>query len=113
MQPFLLTWLPLDLLKASAPSGIIMVASKGLTGYPNLDIKFDNFQGILKFSLQHACDHSKLARLVFNNDLAKRLKGAVVTVNCVPVTNVAPPDDRLTTSPHGCKSYIILSAGCP
>jgi len=99
VAPFLLTWLLLDMLKASAPSRIITIASKGLTMYPNLDIEFDNFQGNRKFNPQHAYYHSKLAQVIFTYDLAERLKGTGVTVNCVRVTNVALPDDRLTTIP--------------
>lgn len=99
VAPFLLTWLLLDMLKASAPSRIITVASKGLTMYPNLNIEFDNLQGNRKFSAQHAYYHSKLAQVMFTYDLANRLKGTGVTVNCVRVTNVALPDDRLTNIP--------------
>ncbi len=97
--PFLLTWLLLDLLKASSPSRIITVASKGLTMYPNLDIEFDNLQGTRRFSPQHAYYHSKLAQVMFTYDLAGRLKGTGVTVNCVRVTSVALPDNRLAEYP--------------
>lgn len=82
VAPFLLTWLLLDMLKSSAPSRIITVASKGLMLYPNLDIEFDNLQGSRKFSPQHAYYHSKLAQVMFTYDLAERLKGTGVTVNC-------------------------------
>ncbi len=93
--PFLLTHLLLDLLKASAPSRIITVASKGLMVYPTLDIEFDNLNGERRFSPQHAYYHSKLAQIMFTYDLAERLRGSGVTVNCVRVTAVAVPDERL------------------
>ncbi|MHC1739960.1 MAG: SDR family NAD(P)-dependent oxidoreductase [Anaerolineaceae bacterium] len=96
---FLLTQLLLDTLKTSSPSRIITVASKGLMVYPNLNIEFDNLNGERKFSVQHAYYHSKLAQIMFTYDLAQRLKGTGVTVNCVRVTNVAVPDDRLQNLP--------------
>jgi len=80
-----MTNLLLDALKASAPSRIITVASKGLLTYPFLDIEFDNLNGERKFSTQHAYYHSKLAQVMFTYDLADRLKGTGVTVNCVRV----------------------------
>ena len=96
---FLMTRLLLDVLKSSAPSRIITVASKGLTLYPALAIEFDNLNGEHKFSTQHAYYHSKQAQVMFTYDLAERLKGSGVTVNCVRVTNVAIPDERLTHLP--------------
>jgi NAD(P)-dependent dehydrogenase (short-subunit alcohol dehydrogenase family) len=96
---FLMTHLLLDLLKTNAPSRIITVASKGLITYPFLDIEFDNLNGERKFSTQHAYYHAKLAQVMFTYDLAERLKGTGVTVNCVRVTNVAIPDDRVTHLP--------------
>ena len=97
---FLLTHLLLDRLKASAPSRILTVASKGLVTYPFLDIEFDNLNGERKFSTQHAYYHSKQAQVMFTYDLAQRLQGSGVTVNCVRVTNVALPDERLGHLPR-------------
>lgn len=96
---FLMTQLLLDTLKASAPSRIITIASQGLMTYPFLDIEFDNFDGQKKFSMQHAYYHAKQAQVMFTFDLAERLKGTGVTVNCVRVGNVAIPDERLTHLP--------------
>lgn len=96
---FLMTHLLLDVLKASAPSRIITVASKGLITYPFLDIEFDNLNGERKFNTQHAYYHSKLAQVIFTYHLAEKLRGTGVTVNCVRVTNVAIPDERLTHLP--------------
>lgn len=97
---FLMTHLLLDTLKASAPSRIITVASKGLITYPFLNIEFDNLNGERKFSTQHAYYHAKLAQVMYTYELAERLKGSGVTVNCVRVTNVAIPDDRITHLPN-------------
>ena len=96
---FLMTQLLLETLKKSAPSRIITVASKGLITYPFLDIEFDNFKGEKKFSMQHAYYHAKQAQVMYTFDLAERLKGTGMTVNCVRVGNVAVPDARLDHLP--------------
>ncbi len=108
---FLMTHLLLDTLKASAPSRIITVASKGLVTYPFLDIEFDNLNGEHKFSTQHAYYHSKQAQVMFTYDLAQRLRGSGVTVNCVRVTNVAIPDERLTHLPRWVRQVYKLKRG--
>ena len=100
LGPFLLTHLLLDRLKASAPSRIITVASKGLISYPFLDIEFDNLEGERKFNLQHAYYHAKQAQVMFTFDLAERLRGTGVTVHCVRVGNVAIPGERLSHLPR-------------
>jgi NAD(P)-dependent dehydrogenase (short-subunit alcohol dehydrogenase family) len=105
---FLMTHLFLDMLKASAPSRIITVASKGLMFYPFLDIEFDNLNGQRRFSSQHAYYHSKLAQVMFTYSLAERLKDTGVTVNCVRVTNVALPDERLTHLPEWIRKIYNL-----
>lgn len=99
LGPFLMTGLLIDTLKESAPSRVITVASKGLMMYPNLKIEFDNLNGEKKFTPQHAYYHSKLAQVMFTYDLARKLDGTGVTANCIRVTNVALPDDRLTHLP--------------
>lgn len=96
---FLMTQLLLDTLKASAPSRIITVASKGLTLHPFIDIEFDDLNGERKFSPQHAYYQSKQAQVMFTYDLAERLQGTGVTVNCIRVTNVALPDERMRNVP--------------
>ena len=96
---FLMTQLLLETLKKSAPSRIITVASKGLITYPFLDIEFDNLKGEKKFNMQHAYYHAKQAQVMFTFDLAERLKGMGVTVNCVRVGNVAIPNTRLDHLP--------------
>ncbi|MBI5352133.1 MAG: SDR family oxidoreductase [Chloroflexi bacterium] len=96
---FLMIQLLLDTLKASAPSRVITVASKGLITYPFLDIDFDNLAGEKKFSMQHAYYQAKQAQVMFTFELAEHLKGTGVTVNCVRVGNVAIPDTRLDHLP--------------
>lgn len=99
LGPFLLTNLLLDVLKKSAPSRIITVASKGLIAYPRLTIEFDNLNGEKKFSYQHAYYHSKLAQIMFTYELAKRLEGTGITVNCIRVTNVKIDLERIGDVP--------------
>jgi len=96
---FLMTELLLGTLKQNAPSRVITVANKGLITYPFLDIDFNNLAGEKKFSMQHAYYQTKQAQVMYTFDLAERLKGTGVTVNCVRVGNVAIPDTRLDHLP--------------
>jgi NAD(P)-dependent dehydrogenase (short-subunit alcohol dehydrogenase family) len=111
LSVFLLTHLLLDTLKAGAPSRVITAASKGLAVYPFLDIEFDNLNGERNFSTQHAYYHSKQAQVMFTYDLAERLKGSGVTVNCVRVANVAIPDERLAHLPKWLLKIYHLKRG--
>jgi len=75
---FLLTNLLLPLLKASAPTRIVNVASDAHKG---ASINFDDLQGKQKYSGWRAYQQSKLANILFTNELARRLDGTGVTVN--------------------------------
>ncbi len=79
LGPFLLTHLLLDLLKASAPARIVNVASRahyrGRINFDDLYFK-KNYDGFIK-----AYGQSKLANVLFTNELARRLEGTGVTVN--------------------------------
>jgi NAD(P)-dependent dehydrogenase (short-subunit alcohol dehydrogenase family) len=77
---FLLTNLMLDLLKASAPSRIINITSSAHYG---AEIDFEDLQGEKKYSGFHAYSQSKLANVLFTYQLAKKLEGTGVTVNCL------------------------------
>jgi NAD(P)-dependent dehydrogenase (short-subunit alcohol dehydrogenase family) len=105
---FLLTNLLLDTMKASAPARILNVASKGLMIYPFLNIEFDNLNGEKKFSAQHAYYHSKLAQVMFTYDLAQRLKGTGVTVNCVRVPAVRLDEGRYEHVPAAMRFILKL-----
>ncbi|MBU7014522.1 MAG: SDR family NAD(P)-dependent oxidoreductase [Theionarchaea archaeon] len=94
LGPFLLTNLLLDILKGSAPSRIVNIASKGLITHPWLAIEFDNLNGQKKFNYSHAYYHSKLAQIMFTYELARRLEGTGVSVNCIRVPNVKVDLDR-------------------
>ena len=79
---FLLTNLLLDLLKKSAPSRIVVVASsvhKDLTK----KMRFDNINSETFYKRWDAYGQSKLANILFTRELAKRLEGTGVTVNCL------------------------------
>jgi NAD(P)-dependent dehydrogenase (short-subunit alcohol dehydrogenase family) len=77
---FLFTHLLLDMLKASAPSRIINVASAAHNGV-KLDI--NDLQGEKSYSGWRAYQRSKLANIYFSYELARRLAGSNVTVNCL------------------------------
>lgn len=77
---FLLTNLLLDLLKASAASRIINVTSDAHKG---AEIDFDDLMGEKRFSGFKAYGQSKLANILFTYELARRLEGTGVTVNCL------------------------------
>lgn len=77
---FLLTNQLLDLLKASAPSRVVNVASAAHSG-TMLDI--DDLQGAKSYSGWRAYQRSKLANIYFSYELARRLQGSNVTVNCL------------------------------
>jgi NAD(P)-dependent dehydrogenase (short-subunit alcohol dehydrogenase family) len=80
LGPFLLTNLLLDKLRASAPSRIIHLTSM-LHTQGTLD--FESFRGEKPYKASAAYNQSKLANLVFSNELARRLEGTGVTSNAV------------------------------
>lgn len=77
---FQLTHLLLDMLKASAPSRIVNVASAAHNG-AKLDI--NDLQGAKGYSGWRAYQKSKLANIYFTYEMARRLEGSNVTVNCL------------------------------
>jgi NAD(P)-dependent dehydrogenase (short-subunit alcohol dehydrogenase family) len=77
---FLLTQLLLDLLKGSSPSRIINVSSGAHYGGK---IDFNDLQQEAKYSGWKAYAQSKLANILFTYQLAHRLAGTGVTVNCL------------------------------
>jgi NAD(P)-dependent dehydrogenase (short-subunit alcohol dehydrogenase family) len=85
LAPFLTTNLLLDLLKRSAPSRIINVASAFHGGTVN----FDDVEFKRSFSALKAYRQSKLALILFTRLLAEKLKDTGVTVNCVHPGRVA------------------------
>jgi retinol dehydrogenase-14 len=77
---FLLTNLLLELLRASAPARVVNVTSSAQAFG---DIHFDDLQFERRYRGQAAYNQSKLANVLFTYELARRLEGSGVTVNCL------------------------------
>lgn len=77
--PFLLTNLLLDLLKASAPARIVNVGTRMDTALDFTDLNWDR----RPYRMMQAYGQSKLGNLHFTFELARRLQGSGVTINCV------------------------------
>src|SRR5437016_7009570 len=124
LAPFLLTNLLLDRLKASAPARVLTVSS-GEQARGRID--FDDLQGALNYSGQRAYSQSKLANVMFTNELARRLEGTGVTANSlhpgVVRTNFGAEDQAgffavmggvirpfLKTATQGAQTSIYLAA---
>ncbi len=80
LAPFLLTNELLDVLRASAPSRIVNVAS----GAHSMGrVEFDNMHGERSYGAWRAYGSSKLMLVAFTRELARRLQGTGVTVNAL------------------------------
>ena len=80
VAPFLLTNLLLDTIKASAPARIINVSSEAQAAGK---IYFNDLQLEKNFNFGRAYSQSKLAEVLFTYELARKLQGTGVTVNCL------------------------------
>ena len=80
LSAFLLTNLVVDMLRASAPSRVVNVASAAHQG-ARLDL--DDPQMRRGYRPQRAYANSKLENILFTYELARHLAGSGVTVNCV------------------------------
>ncbi len=78
LAPFLLTNLLLAQLKASAPARIINVASA-----QHNPLDFEDLQNEKHFNAMRVYGQSKWAVILFTFELARRLQGSGVTVNCL------------------------------
>lgn len=79
LAPFLLTSLLLERLVASAPARIINVGTRMNTAMDFDDLNWER----RRYSMMQAYGQSKLGMLHFTRELARRLEGTEVTVNCV------------------------------
>nr|XP_039264098.1 retinol dehydrogenase 12-like [Styela clava] len=80
---FLLTYLLLDLIKASAPSRIITLSSVMHRRLYNAHIHWNDLNLKKSYNARDAYSQSKLMNVLFSRELAKRLEGTGVTTYCV------------------------------
>lgn len=116
LAPFLLTNLLLELLKASAPSRVVNISSVAhFSGH----IDFDAIRRGGGATGWGAYSNSKLALVMFTYELARRLHGTGVTVNCLHPGGVAtniwripPPVTRpfLKSAKDGAETQIYLAS---
>jgi NAD(P)-dependent dehydrogenase (short-subunit alcohol dehydrogenase family) len=78
LSQFLLTNLLLNTLKASAPARVVNVTSS-----VHAHINFDDLQMEKGYNAIKSYGQSKLAQILFTYELAMRLAGSGVTVNCL------------------------------
>jgi NAD(P)-dependent dehydrogenase (short-subunit alcohol dehydrogenase family) len=81
LGPFLLTYLLLPLLKKSAPSRIVTVASSAHEDVQGID--WSNLQGEQDYEPWDAYARSKFADVVFTYVLSRKIEGSGVTANCL------------------------------
>ena len=113
LSGFLLAHLLLPLLKASAPSRIVNVASLG-----QQPLDFDDLMLTRGYSGTRAYAQSKLAQIMFTIDLAEELAGSGVTVNSLhPATYMDTTMVRaggitpVSTVAQGGDAILHLAAG--
>jgi retinol dehydrogenase-14 len=80
LAPFLLTNLLLDNLRRGGAGRVITLAS---VAHNSGHIDFDNLKGQKGFNSMGAHSASKLANVLFTNELANRVEGTGVTANCL------------------------------
>lgn len=85
---FVLTELLLDRIKQSAPARIVNVASTAHKG-ARKGLNFDDLQSSFAYGGMQVYSKSKLANIYFTTELARRLEGTGVTVNCLHPGTVA------------------------
>jgi NAD(P)-dependent dehydrogenase (short-subunit alcohol dehydrogenase family) len=104
---FLLTNLLLDLIKQSAPARIVNVSS---TVHSSATIDFNDLQAERSYSGMRAYGQSKLANVLFTYELARRLEGSNVTVNCLHPGVIATNIFRDISGLVGTASKLFLKS---
>ncbi len=106
LSHFLLTNLLLERLKASAPARIINVASEaymmGKLDFNDIDTKKRRFISFLTYG------NSKLATILFTNELARQLEGVGVTANCLHPGIVATRFGSELSLPEKSVGFLML-----
>ena len=101
---FLLTNLLLDLIVRSAPARIVTVSS---IGHRQGTLDFGDLGYEQGYSIMRAYSRSKLANVLFSNELARRLAGTTVTSNSLHPGSV---DTRIWTgAPGWAKPFIQIA----
>jgi NAD(P)-dependent dehydrogenase (short-subunit alcohol dehydrogenase family) len=110
LAPFLLTRMILPLLVASAPARLVNIASLG-----QAPIDFDDVMLERSYDGAHAYARSKLALIMFSLELAERLPGDEVTVNCLHPGTMMPTKivreaslRSIDTLEHGVEAAVRL-----
>lgn len=80
LAPYLLTRLLQDRLVESAPSRVVVVASDAHTFGA---LQPDDYMSTAEYKPMKVYGRSKLANILFTRELARRLEGSGVTVNCL------------------------------
>jgi NAD(P)-dependent dehydrogenase (short-subunit alcohol dehydrogenase family) len=105
LGPFLLTELVLDLL---GPGGrVVNTVSETHSG----KLDFDNLQGERHYSFFSAYARSKTAEILFTYELARRLRGSGITVNCFMPGPTASGFGRGTRGFIGVMSALVNVIG--
>lgn len=114
LSPFLLTRLLLPLLRKSAPSRVVNMAS--IDHRDVRRIEWDNLQGERHYDAFEAYAQSKLADITFTYSLAERMSGTGVTANCLHPGVIATkmlregfPSIRGKSPAHGAKIPVFLA----
>jgi NAD(P)-dependent dehydrogenase (short-subunit alcohol dehydrogenase family) len=103
---FLLTMLLLNRIRQSAPARIVNVASEA---HRFGTINFDDLGGERRYRTFGAYGQSKLANILFSYELARRLAGTGVTVNCLHPGGIG---SGLWTN-NGSLAQLIMKAAKP
>lgn len=77
---FHLTGLLVEMLKANAPARVVNVSSQVHAG---ATIDFEDLQSVREYGRTRVYGKTKLANILFTYELARRLEGTGVTVNCL------------------------------
>lgn len=97
LSGFLLTCLLLDELRAAAPARVVTMASRA---HRQATLDFDDLQSERGYTAAKAFGQAELATILFTYELASRLDGTGVTVNCVEPT-ASQPARRLPLAVRG------------